>query len=154
MPRSIPKVLNRDHIHKALADVDVGIDHPFGKSTGYDLVHNGKRYVLMAVLGVAFRHLTGDGLGFEVLFFDEVNDSERVMMLMTTKTSEYSPFFVTSNEMRCSEAMMRQYRLRRLFCDSQQPPPYVVHGALSDLCRVEPVSYRATVTSKEAPHDG
>ena len=30
MPPSIPQGLNRDHVLKALADLDVGIEHPFG----------------------------------------------------------------------------------------------------------------------------
>jgi hypothetical protein len=97
---------------------------------------------------------SGDGLGFDVLSFDEVDDSERLIEVKTTKMGKYFPFFVTSNEVRCSEAMARQYHLYRLFRFSQRPRLYVLHGALSDLCRLEPVSYRATVTSKEAPHDG
>ena len=38
MPQSIPKGLTREHVLKALADLDAGIDHPFGKPTGYELV--------------------------------------------------------------------------------------------------------------------
>ena len=60
MPQSIPKGLTREHVLKALADLDAGIDHPFGKSTGYELVHEGKRYAPKAVIGIAFRHLTGE----------------------------------------------------------------------------------------------
>lgn len=42
MPQSIPQGLTRDHVLKALADLDAGIGHPFGKPTGYELVHGGK----------------------------------------------------------------------------------------------------------------
>ena len=49
---------------------------------------------------------------------------------------KYFPFFVTSNEVRCSEAMARQYHLYRLFRFTQRPRLYVLHGALSDLCRL------------------
>ena len=38
MPQSIPKGLTREHVLKALADLDAGIDHRFGKPTGYELV--------------------------------------------------------------------------------------------------------------------
>ena len=62
MPQSIPKGLTREHVLKALADLDAGIDHPFGKPTGYELVHEGKRYAPKAVIGIAFRHLTGQML--------------------------------------------------------------------------------------------
>jgi hypothetical protein len=59
MPQSIPKGLGREHVLRALADLDAGIEHPFGLPTGYELVHEGKRYPPKAVIGLAFRHLTG-----------------------------------------------------------------------------------------------
>jgi hypothetical protein len=60
MPQSIPKGLTREHVVKALADLDAGIEHPFSRSTGYELVQEGKRYSPKAVVGVAFRYLTGE----------------------------------------------------------------------------------------------
>ena len=60
MSQSIPKGLTPEHILKAIADLDSGIDHPFGKPTGYELVHGGKTYAPKAVIGIAFRHLTGE----------------------------------------------------------------------------------------------
>ena len=59
MSQSIPIGLTRDHVLRALADLDAGIDHPFGEPTGYELVHEGKRYPPKAVIGLTFRHLTG-----------------------------------------------------------------------------------------------
>jgi hypothetical protein len=96
---------------------------------------------------------TGDGLGFDVLSFDEIDESERFVEVKTTTQGKYFPFFVTANEVRCSEAMASQYHLYRLFRFTQRPRLYVLHGALSDLCRLEPVSYRATVAGKEAAED-
>ena len=43
MPQSIPKGLTREHVLKAIADLEAGIDHPFGKSTGYLVVYQGRR---------------------------------------------------------------------------------------------------------------
>lgn len=60
MPQSIPKGLTREHVLQALADLDAGIEHPFGTATGYELVHDGRRYAPKAVVGVAFRHVTGE----------------------------------------------------------------------------------------------
>ena len=34
MPASIPPGLTREHVLKALADLDAGADHPFGPATG------------------------------------------------------------------------------------------------------------------------
>jgi hypothetical protein len=59
VPQSIPTGLNREHVLQALADLDAGIDHPFGQPTGYELVQGGTRYAPKAVIGVAFRHLLG-----------------------------------------------------------------------------------------------
>jgi hypothetical protein len=59
MPQSIPKGLTREHVLQALADLDVGSEHPFGAPTGYELIHEGRRYPPKAVIGLAFRHLTG-----------------------------------------------------------------------------------------------
>jgi hypothetical protein len=62
MPKSIPKGLTREYVLKAIADLDAGIDHPFGKPTKFELVHAGNRYAPKAVIGIAFRHLTGETL--------------------------------------------------------------------------------------------
>jgi len=96
---------------------------------------------------------SGDGLGFDVLSFNDVDDSERLVEVKTTTQGKYFPFFVTTNEVRCSEAMVSHYHLYRLFRFAHRPRLYVLHGALSDLCRLEPVSYRATVAGKEAEKD-
>jgi hypothetical protein len=57
MPQAIPEGLTRDHVLQALADLDAGISHPFGDPTGYELIHNGKRYPPKPVIGLANRHL-------------------------------------------------------------------------------------------------
>src|SRR5207253_5769546 len=59
MPQSIPKGLSRECILQTLADLDVGIEHPFGPPTGYELVHEGRRYPPKAVIGLACRSLLG-----------------------------------------------------------------------------------------------
>ena len=63
MPQSIPEGLTADHVHRALADLDSGLAHPFGLPTGYELVHKGKRYPPKAVNGLAIKHLTGKDCG-------------------------------------------------------------------------------------------
>ncbi len=54
MPQSIPPGLTQEHVLQALKDLDSGIDHPFGAPTGYELVHDGKRYAPKAVVGSSF----------------------------------------------------------------------------------------------------
>jgi hypothetical protein len=60
MTKSIPDGLTKQHILSALADLDAGIAAPFGPATGYELVHDGKRYAPKAVIGLAYKHLTGE----------------------------------------------------------------------------------------------
>jgi hypothetical protein len=59
MPHSIPLGLNREHVLKALADLLAGVEHPFGPPTGYELAHGGKRFAPKAVVGLAFRYVSG-----------------------------------------------------------------------------------------------
>src|SRR4051812_1674151 len=59
MPQSIPAGLTREHVRRALADLDAGINHTFGTPTGYELVHDSKRYAPKAVIGIACRYSIG-----------------------------------------------------------------------------------------------
>jgi hypothetical protein len=59
VPQSIPSGLTQDHVRKALADLDAGVEHPFGAPTGYELVHEGRYYPPKAVVGLACRYLLG-----------------------------------------------------------------------------------------------
>jgi hypothetical protein len=79
MPQSIPKGLTRNHVLKAIADLDAGIEHPFGKPTGYEFVHGEKRYAPKAVVGIAFRHVTG-----QILKPSEFSGGERNALRSTS----------------------------------------------------------------------
>jgi hypothetical protein len=59
MPQAIPEGLTREHVLRALAELKAGADHPFGEPTGYELLHEGRRYPPKAVVGLAYRHLAG-----------------------------------------------------------------------------------------------
>ena len=87
----------------------------------------------------------GDGVGFDVLSFDEGDDSERFIEVKTTGLGKHFPFYVTANEVRCSEDCPERFRLYRVFDFSRNPRLYVVGGAMSRECRLEPVEYRASI---------
>ena len=55
---AIPSDLNRDHVLKAIADIDSGVSHMFGQSCKYELMHEGRMYSPKAVLGLAISHAT------------------------------------------------------------------------------------------------
>jgi 5-methylcytosine-specific restriction protein A len=63
MSKMIPDGITRQHIVGAIRDVDRGVDHPFGESTGYDVLFEGRRYPPKAVVGLAVGKLTGRSLG-------------------------------------------------------------------------------------------
>jgi hypothetical protein len=86
----------------------------------------------------------GDGVGFDVLSFDGADESEWWIEVKTTGLGKYFPFQVTANEVRCSEDVPERFRLYRVFDFSRKPRVYVLSGALSKTCQLEPVQYRAS----------
>ena len=54
---AILKGITREHVLKAIADLDAGIQHRWGKSRKHDLIYEGKRYPPKAVLGLAICHM-------------------------------------------------------------------------------------------------
>jgi hypothetical protein len=87
----------------------------------------------------------GDGVGFDVLSFDEDDDSERFIEVKTTGLGKHFPFYVTAKELRCSEDCPERFRLYRVFNFSREPRIYAIPGPLTRECRLEPVEYRASI---------
>jgi len=87
----------------------------------------------------------GDGLGFDILSFDDGDDSERMLEVKTTGLGKFFPFYVTSNEVRCSEDVPHQFQLFRVFDFGRDPRLYILHGSLRDRCQLDPVLYRAII---------
>lgn len=87
----------------------------------------------------------GDGLGFDIISFDETDDSERMLEVKATGLGKFFPFYVSSNEVRCSEDIPQQYHLFRVFDFGRSPRLYILHGSLRQLCQLEPVMYRAVI---------
>jgi hypothetical protein len=87
----------------------------------------------------------GDGLGFDVLSFDDQDESEKMIEVKTTGQGKFFPFYVTANEVRCSEDMAEQFHLFRVFDFGRTPRAYVLPGSLKEKCRLEPTQYRATI---------
>jgi hypothetical protein len=87
----------------------------------------------------------GDGLGFDILSFDGTDDSERRLEVKATGLGKFFPFYVTANEVRCSDDIPDQYHLFRVFNIGREPQIYILHGSLRTLCRLEPVLFRAVI---------
>ena len=87
----------------------------------------------------------GDGLGFDIISFDDADDTERKLEVKTTGLGKFFPFYVTSNEVRCSEDIPLEYHLFRVFDFGREPRLYILHGSLRELCQLQPVLYRAVI---------
>lgn len=84
----------------------------------------------------------GDGAGYDIASFDG-DDSPRLIEVKTTGSGRQFPFLVTSNEVRVSEREEKRYHLYRVFEFARAPRVYMLRGALSEVCRLEPTQYRA-----------
>lgn len=87
----------------------------------------------------------GDGLGLDILSFDDADDTERMLEIKTTGLGKFFPFYVTGNEVRCSEDIPQQFHLFRVFDFGREPRLYILHGSLRELCQLDPVMYRAVI---------
>ena len=87
----------------------------------------------------------GDGLGFDVLSFDDADESEKLVEVKTTALGKFFPFYVTATEVRCSEDAAAQYHLFRVFDFGNGPRVYILHGPLRASCQLDPVLYRAVI---------
>ena len=87
----------------------------------------------------------GDGLAFDILSFDETCDSERKLEVKATVLGKFFPFYVTVNEVRCSDDIPDQFHLFRVFNMGREPQIYILHGSLNILCQLEPVLFRAVI---------
>lgn len=85
----------------------------------------------------------GRRAGVDVLSFDEAEDSERLLEVKTTGLEKFFPFYVTANEVRCSEDMAGRFHLYRVFDFSRSPRVYVLSGSLRENCQLEPTQFRA-----------
>jgi hypothetical protein len=87
----------------------------------------------------------GDGLGFDILSFDAADETERMIEVKTTGLGKFFPFYVTGNELRCSEDIPQQYQLCRVFDFGRDPRLYILNGSLREQCQLDPVLYRAVI---------
>ena len=87
----------------------------------------------------------GDGIGFDVLSFGQNDESEQYIEVKTTSLGKHFPFYVTTNEVRCSEDCPERFRLYRVFDFARAPRVYVVAGSLSRECRLDPVVYQVSL---------
>lgn len=106
-------------------------------------LHNGggKRYVdrIEHVATTA-----GDGLGFDILSFDE-DGRERFIEVKTTAYDAETPFFISPNEVDFSTEKVDQFHLYRLFAFRKKPQMFTMSGPIAANFLLDPVSFRASL---------
>lgn len=86
----------------------------------------------------------GDGLGYDVLSFDN-SGKERLIEVKTTRFGSTTPFFASANEVIASEELAEYYHLYRVFRFDARPKLFVLPGALRSSVELTPAVYRAVV---------
>ena len=85
----------------------------------------------------------GDGLGYDVLSFDDQGD-ELFIEVKTTRRPREFPFLITRNEVALSEEVPDRFRLYRVY-DFNKPKTglYTLAGSLESSCRLTPITWLA-----------
>jgi hypothetical protein len=87
----------------------------------------------------------GDGLGFDILSFEE-DGRERFIEVKTTGFGKQTPFFLSRNELEFSKAFAAQFHLCRVFEFRSAPRMFELQGAVDARCYLDPVTYLARFT--------
>lgn len=84
----------------------------------------------------------GDGLGFDVLSYDE-DGAKRMIEVKTTRYRSEIPFFVSSNEIDASNYFRDSFHIYRLFQFEKKPGMYMLRGPVRDSCELRATEYLA-----------
>lgn len=86
----------------------------------------------------------GDGLGYDILSFD-ADSRERLIEVKTTKYGEYTPFYLTRNEVSVSADNAPLYHLYRIYSFGPAPRLFTRAGALDQAFILEPITFVARI---------
>ena len=86
----------------------------------------------------------GDGLGYDILSF-EASSEERLIEVKTTKFGEYTPFYVSTNELEVSRQERLRYHLYRVHSFGQAPKIFTLPGPLDETFALKPSTYLARI---------
>lgn len=105
------------------------------------LLAQGRRRLARMVEHVSLTR--GDGLGYDVLSFDDEGD-ELLIEVKTTRRPREFPFLITRNEVALSAEVPDRFRLYRVY-DFNRPKTglYTLAGSLESSCRLTPTAWLA-----------
>lgn len=82
----------------------------------------------------------GDGLGYDILSFEE-NGRERFIEVKTTSFGKETPFFISRNEVEFSDQHLEDFHLYRVFDFRTAPRLFNLRGSVRQVCILDPVAY-------------
>ena len=106
------------------------------------LIHAGRENLASRIIHVS--QVRGDSSGFDILSFEQ-SGAERLIEVKTTKYGAHTPFFVSRNELEVSKAKSKSFCLYRVYEFRYRPLIFILRGALSTTCSLDPSSYVARV---------
>jgi len=83
-----------------------------------------------------------DSAGFDILSF-ESSGKERFIEVKTTRYGEYTPFFISKNEIQFCEEHTDGYHLYRVYKFESDTKLFVLQGNIHRHCDLQPTTYRA-----------
>lgn len=86
----------------------------------------------------------GDGLGYDILSFDE-SGRERLIEVKTTSFGSMTPFFASLREVSVSEERPLEYSLYRVFKFREAPQLFMLPGSLRESVDLQPAQYKASL---------
>ena len=139
-----PRVaLRRDYAARESQNSSLGL-------AGEELVVRFEMYRLTASghskLAEKVQHVSrtqGDGLGFDILSYDE-HGKEHFIEVKTTKFAKETPFFASSSEVRFARQNSERFALYRLFDFRKAPKFYALPGAIETHCVLDPFNFRCS----------
>jgi hypothetical protein len=157
----VPDIVSAPHVQLSVSEWvprDKGIRRDYLQREGQNrkLGHAGELAVVAfeqrRLIGLGKGHLAakvehvsesqGDGLGFDVLSYDE-NGAKRMIEVKTTRYRSEIPFFVSSNEIAASKYLRDSFHIYRLFQFEKKPGMYTLRGPVGDSCELRATEYLA-----------
>lgn len=133
-------IAKRDYVAREARNVALG-------NAGEQLALRYEEYRLLAAgkkkLANRIEHVAdtkGDGLGYDILSFDETG-KERFIEVKTTAFAKETPFFASKNEVAFSRESSDKYHLYRLFEFRKSPKLFALSGDIEHHCSLDPVNY-------------
>ena len=82
----------------------------------------------------------GDGLGFDILSYEETGEP-RYIEVKTTAYVKETPFYISKGEVSFSKEQGEQFHLYRLFEFRKSPKLFDLKGPVENHCFLDPISF-------------